>query len=143
PPNVDRIPNLSIPGLRDIPFVGAILGDLNLMIWLALAAIVLSWLVLWRTPIGLRIRAVGENPQAAEGVGINVYLVRYACVIVGGAIAALGGAYLSFGFLDGFNENMTAGQGFIGLAVLILGKWRPFPILFGALLFGLSSAVAD
>ena len=86
---------------------------------------------------------MGENPQAAEGVGINVYLVRYACVVVGGAIAALGGAYLSFGFLDGFNENMTAGQGFIGLAVLILGKWRPFPILFAALLFGLSSAVAD
>ncbi len=143
PPNVDRIPNLSIPGLRDIPFVGAILGDLNLMIWLALAAVVLSWLVLWRTPIGLRIRAVGENPEAAEGVGVNVYLVRYACVVVGGAIAALGGAYLSFGFLDGFNENMTAGQGFIGLAVLILGKWRPFPILFAALLFGLSSAVAD
>ena len=143
PPNVDRIPNLSVPGLRDIPFVGAIIGDLNLMIWLALAAVVLSWLVLWRTPIGLRIRAVGENPEAAEGVGINVYLVRYACVVVGGAIAALGGAYLSFGFLDGFNENMTAGQGFIGLAVLILGKWRPFPILFAALLFGLSSAVAD
>jgi general nucleoside transport system permease protein len=143
PPNVDRIPNLSIPGVRDIPFVGDIIGDLNLMVWLSIAAVILSWLVLWRTPVGLRIRAVGENPQAAEGVGINVYLVRYCCVIVGGAIAALGGAFLSFGFLDAFNENMTLGRGFIGLAVLILGKWRPFPILFAAMLFGLSSAVAD
>jgi len=143
PPNVDRIPNISIPGVRDIPFIGEIIGDLNLMVWLAIITVVLSWLVLWRTPIGLRIRSVGENPAAAEGVGINVYLVRYASVIVGGAIAAMGGAFLSFGFLDAFNENMTAGTGFIGLAVLILGKWRPFPILFAALLFGLSSAVAD
>jgi general nucleoside transport system permease protein len=143
PPDVDRIPNVSIPGVRDIPFIGDIIGDLNLMIWLAILAVILSWFVLWRTPVGLRIRAVGENPQAAEGVGINVYLVRYCCVIASGAIAALGGAFLSFGFLDAFNENMTLGTGFIGLAVLILGKWRPFPILFAALLFGLSSAVAD
>jgi simple sugar transport system permease protein len=143
PPSVDRIPQVSIPGLRDVPFIGAIIGEMNLMIWLAIGLVVLSWLVLWRTPVGLRIRAVGENPRAAEGVGINVYLVRYLCVIASGGLAALGGAYLSFGFLDSFTENMTAGAGFIALAVLICGKWRPFPLFFVALLFGLSSALAD
>jgi simple sugar transport system permease protein len=143
PTGVSRIPDVSIPGLRSIPFIGAIIGTMNLMIWVAIALVVLSWIVLFRTPIGLRIRSVGENPRAAETVGINVYLVRYGCVILSGALAALGGAYLSFGFLDSFSENMTAGAGFIALAVLILGKWRPFPLFGAALLFGLSSALAD
>jgi simple sugar transport system permease protein len=143
PTGVSRIPNVSIPGLRSIPFVGDVIGTMNLMIWVAIALVVVSWAVLFRTPLGLRIRAVGENPRAAETVGISVYLVRYGCVMLSGALAALGGAYLSFGFLDNFSENMTNGTGFIALAVLIVGKWRPFPLFAAALLFGLSSAVAD
>jgi ABC-type uncharacterized transport system permease subunit len=143
PPNLSRVPNVSIPGIRDIPFVGDVIGNLNLMIWIAIGMVFASWFVLWKTPLGLRIRAVGEHPRAAETVGIDVYAIRYLAVIVSGSLAALGGAYLSVAFVGSFNENMTAGQGFIALAVMILGKWRPFPILGSAMVFGLSLALAD
>ena len=143
PPNLSRVPNVSIPGIRDIPFVGDVIGNLNLMIWIAIGMVFASWFVLWKTPLGLRIRAVGEHPRAAETVGIDVYRIRYLAVIVSGSLAALGGAYLSVAFVGSFNENMTAGQGFIALAVMILGKWRPFPILGSAMVFGLSLALAD
>jgi simple sugar transport system permease protein len=143
PPDISRVPDVSIPGVRDIPFVGRVIGDLNLMIWLAIGLTILAWFVLWRTPLGLRIRAVGEHPRAAETVGIDVYRIRYLSVALSGMLAALGGAYLSIGFVGSFSENMSAGQGFIALAVMILGKWRPFPILASAMLFGLSAALAD
>jgi len=143
PPNISQVPNVSLPGIRDIPFVGAVIGDLNLMVWLTIGLVALSWWVLWRTPIGLRIRAVGEHPRAAETVGINVYGVRYLSVMISGMLAALGGAYLSIAFVGGFTENMTNGRGFIALAVMILGKWKPVPILGSALVFGLASALAD
>ena len=102
----------------------------------------MSYVVVFRTPAGLRLRAVGEHPQAAEAVGISVYAVRYAGVILSGVLASLGGAYLSIGFVHSFNQNMTEGQGFIGLAALIFGKWRPFGAFGAALLFGFSSALA-
>ena len=143
PPNISQVPNVSLPGIRDIPFVGTVIGDLNLMVWMTIGLVALSWWVLWRTPIGLRIRAVGEHPRAAETVGINVYGVRYLSVMISGMLAALGGAYLSIAFVGGFTENMTNGRGFIALAVMILGKWKPVPILGSALVFGLASALAD
>jgi general nucleoside transport system permease protein len=102
-----------------------------------------TYIFVFRTPYGLRLRAVGEHPRAADTVGISVYKIRYIAVISSGAIAAMGGAYLSLGFVHSFNENMTAGTGFIGLAALVFGKWRPFPTYCAALLFGFSSALAD
>jgi len=142
PPDVSEIPDLHLGFLDGIGFIGPIFAEMSLMIWLALATVVLSWILMFKTPIGLRIRAVGEHPRAADTVGISVYLVRYSCVTLSGILAALGGAYLSIGFVGSFNENMTAGRGFIALAALIFGMWKPFGAFFAALLFGFSSALA-
>jgi simple sugar transport system permease protein len=143
PPNVPKIPSVHLGFLEDWYFVGPILGQLNLMIWLAFLTIVATWVVLFKTPIGLRIRAVGEHPRAADTVGISVYKTRYAAVTVSGILAALGGAYLSIGFVNSFNQNMTVGRGFIALAAVIFGNWRPWGAAAAALLFGFSSALAQ
>jgi general nucleoside transport system permease protein len=141
PNNVDRIPDLSVPGLRDIPYLGDVIGDMSLMIWMAILLVIVSWVVLFKTPLGLRLRSVGEHPRAADTVGISVFGVRYGAVVFSGMLAALGGAYLSFGFGGSFNENMTIGKGFIGLAAMIAGNWRPLPAFTVCLLFGFSDGL--
>jgi ABC-type uncharacterized transport system permease subunit len=138
----ESIPDVHIPGLQGGGFFDQVLGGLNLMIWLSFAALILSYVVLFKTSLGLRLRAVGEHPRAADTVGIDVYRTRYVAVIVSGMLAAMGGAYLSIGFVHSFNQNMTEGRGFIALAALIFGKWRPFGAFAAALLFGFSSALA-
>jgi simple sugar transport system permease protein len=137
------IPDVHLSFLQDVYFIGPIIGQLNLMIWLSILLLTATYVIVFRTPFGLRLRSVGEHPRAADTVGISVYKTRYIAVIASGAIAAMGGAYLSIGFVHSFNENMTQGIGFIGLAALIFGKWRPFGAWGAALLFGFSSALAD
>ena len=143
PDNVPRSPEVRIPGLDAIPFVGDVLGRMNVLIWLGLLTVLLTWVVVFRTPVGLRLRSVGENPLAAQTAGVSPVRVRYAAVAVSGLLAAVGGAYLSIGFVGSFGENMTAGRGFIALAVLICGRWMPSGALAFALLFGFCSALAQ
>ena len=144
PSDVPRIPNVTLPEfVRDIPFLGPVIGNLSVMTWLILALVVLAWVVLFKTPIGLRLRSVGEHPRAAETVGISVYKIRYGAVILSGILAALGGAYISFGFGGSFNENMSGGRGFIALAAVIFGKWHPVGAFGACLLFGFASGLAQ
>ena len=113
------------------------------MIWLSFLVLILTYVVLFRTSLGLRIRAVGEHPRAADTVGISVYAIRYGAVITSGALAALGGAYLSVADVGLFDQNLTGGRGFIAIAAIIFGNWRPFGAYAACLLFGFSSALGD
>jgi ABC-type uncharacterized transport system permease subunit len=142
PGDVDYTPEITIPGLENLGFVGDAIGKMNVLIWVALVFVVLAHVVLFRTSIGLRLRSVGEHPKAADTVGISVYGVRYAAVIVSGALAGLGGAYLSNGITHSFNENLSAGRGFIALAAVIAGRWRPYGAFGACLLFGFMEALA-
>ena len=109
---------------------------------IALLLVPISWYVLYKTPFGLRLRAVGENPGAADSAGVSVIKLRYIAVILSGVLAAAGGAYLSIGQSSLFTRGMTAGRGFIALAALILGKWKPVPVMFACLFFGFTEALA-
>jgi simple sugar transport system permease protein len=142
PDDVSAVPDISLP-IDWIPFFGPALEKLNLLVWVALILVFVVWLIVFRTPSGLRLRSVGENPRAAATVGISVYATRYVAVVISGVLAALGGAFLSIGFVHSFNQGMTAGRGFIALAVVIVGKWRPFGALAAALLFGFTQALAQ
>jgi general nucleoside transport system permease protein len=143
PTDIPSIPSVHLGFLEDVYFVGDVLSNMNLMIWGAILLVVVSWVVMFKTPIGLRIRSVGEHPRAADTVGIDVYAIRYGAVTLSGMLAALGGAYLSIGFVNSFSQNMTAGRGFIALAALIFGNWRPWGAAAACLLFGFSSALAQ
>jgi ABC-type uncharacterized transport system permease subunit len=142
PDNLAAVPDIKLP-TDSLGFIGQAISQLNLLVWGSLVAVVLVWLVVFRTRLGLRLRSVGENPRAAETVGIGVFRTRYGAVVASGALAALGGAFLSIGFVHSFSPNMTAGRGFIALAALIFGRWRPGGLLAATLLFGFSSALAQ
>jgi simple sugar transport system permease protein len=131
-------PIIPIPGLSAIPVIGPALFEARITTYLAYVIIPVLWFILFKTRLGLRARSVGEHPLAADTVGINVALTRFWWVTLGGLVAGLGGAALTIGAVGAFGRNMSGGQGFIALAVVILGRWHPFSAAAAALLFGFS-----
>jgi general nucleoside transport system permease protein len=132
---------IALPLLSDIPVIGDQLFTAKPIFFMMFVAVALSWFVLFKTPWGLRVRSCGENPHAAETLGIDVIRIRYQAVILGGMMAGLGGAWFSMESQGGFQDNMTNGTGFIALAALIFGRWRPWSAFAGAMLFGFTRAL--
>ncbi|HET8601743.1 MAG TPA: ABC transporter permease [Segeticoccus sp.] len=147
-PNQDTLNNpgffspIAIPGLSAIPIVGPLLFDANIIVYLTYVVIIAVDVALLRTRWGLRTRAVGEHPKAADTVGINVNRTRYRNVILGGCVAGLGGAFITIGAVGAFTKNISSGKGFIALAAMIFGRWSPRGALAAALLFGFCDALA-
>jgi general nucleoside transport system permease protein len=141
-PREQTLPDWNIPGIDRIPVLSQLLSGHKPIVYIALLAVPVTYYVLFRTRFGLRLRAVGENPEAADTAGVSVAGMRYAGVLLSGVLAGLGGAYLSIGQNSLFTRNMTAGRGFIALAALIFGKWHPVGAFLACLLFGLADAVA-
>ena len=132
---------IALPLLSDIPVIGDQLFTGKPIFFLMFVIVGVSWFVLFNTPWGLRVRSCGENPHAAETLGVDVIRIRYQAVILGGLIAGLGGAWFSMESQGGFQDNMTNGTGFIALAALIFGRWRPWSAFAGAMLFGFTRAL--
>jgi general nucleoside transport system permease protein len=139
--NSGTFPIITIPILSKIPILGPMLFENNIVIYLMVVCVIVMHITLFYTPWGLRTRAVGEHPKAADTLGINVHLVRYVNVIMGGLIAGLGGAYFTLGSVGRFDEGMTAGKGFIGLAAMIFGNWNPFGAFSSSLIFGFADSL--
>lgn len=132
---------VNIPVLSDLPIVGPIFFQQSIMTYLAFLLVPIAWYVLYRTTFGLKIRAVGENPAAADALGVSVKRTRYMTVTLGGMLAGVAGASLSIALLNVFQQNLTSGIGFIAVALVYFGGWRPYGVLFGALLFSMVNAL--
>ena len=141
PKSVSGFPRITFPILSDIPVLGQIFFHHNLLVYVAFALVPISAFVLNRTTFGLMIRAVGQNPEAADAMGVSVARVRYATTTIGGMLAGLAGASLSIALINLFQQNLTAGQGFIAVALVYFGGWRPWAVAAGAMLFSFVNAL--
>ncbi|MBC9783873.1 ABC transporter permease [Heliobacillus mobilis] len=135
-PLTDTFKPIPIAGLSEIPWIGDILFKHDALVYISYGLIFILWFFLYRTKTGLELRAVGENPAAADAAGINVFAIRYACVIAGGMLAGAAGAYLSLAYAPSWLENMTAGRGWIAVALVIFGTWNPLRAFLGSFFFG-------
>jgi simple sugar transport system permease protein len=139
--NPGRFQPIELPLLSKIPVLGPVLFDQNVFVYIMFAIIAVTFVGLFYTRWGLRVRSVGEHPRAADTVGIRVLFTRYRNVILGGIVAGIGGAYFTLGSVGRFDESMTAGRGFIGLAAMIVGRWNPVGAFLAALVFGFADSL--
>lgn len=137
------VPNITLPLIKDIPVLGAILSNQNLLTYLAFIAVIAVFIMMNKSTLGLRIRSVGENPDAAESVGIDVIKTRFIAIVIGGVLASLGGAYMSMGYLPFFTRDMIAGRSFMAIAAQNLGGGSVIPTMLSALLFGSAEALSN
>lgn len=138
---VQGFQKIYIPGLSDIPGLGQIFFNHNILVYGAYLLVPIAWFVLNKTTLGLKIRSVGENPDAADSLGVNVARIRYFTITLGGVLSGIAGASLSIGLLNVFQQNMTSGQGFIAVALVYFGAWTPAGVLGGALLFSMVNSL--
>lgn len=141
PPQVDPFSSVHIPILSKIPVIGPIFFQHNILVYLSFFMVFVTWFVMERTTFGLKIKAVGEHPRAADSKGISVAKVRYSAVILGGAYAGAAGAFMSIGYMNMFTEAIISGRGFIAVSVVIFARFMPVKVIWGALLFGFASAL--
>lgn len=140
-PNIKfTLPTVQLPVISQIPFLDVLIGEYLILVYFAFLMVPFSWFILYKTSFGLRLRSVGENPEAADTAGVNVYMMRYYGVWISGILAGLGGAYLSIGHGSAYVRNISAGRGFIALAALIFGRYNPGLTLVGCLCFGIADA---
>ena len=136
------VPNIEIPLLNEIPLLGQVFSGHSVLTYLGLLIMILLGFFIYKTPAGLRIRSVGENPQAAKSVGISVIKYKYMALIMAGALCGLGGAYMSMSYVSFFSKEMIAGRGFIGMAAESMGRGTPWGVTLSALLFGAADSLA-
>lgn len=140
-PEVKTFDVLEIPVLSDIPYIGGILFKHNVLLYLAWVLVIVSHFVMFKTELGLKIRAVGENPRACDTLGINVYYVRYGTILYSTMLGSIAGAYMSMAQLSVFTEEMIAGRGFMALAAVVFGKWKPMGVFLAVMVFALGDAL--
>ncbi len=136
-----RFVKVPIPGLSEIPLIGEVLFNKDQLVYLMYILVPLAWWFLYKTRPGLHLRAVGENPQATDALGVNVFRLRYGYTVLGGALAGLAGAHLSLAYTPGWTENLTGGRGWIAIALVIFATWNPARAVLGAVLFGGVNAI--
>ena len=138
--SIEGLKAIKVPLLSNIPFLGPVLFDHNVLVYTAFLLVPLTGFILFKTSWGLNVRAVGNKPEAADTLGVSVVLIRYQCLIVGGMLAGLAGAFLTIGQANMYADNITAGRGFIAIALVYFGRWSPWGILLGSLLFSLADS---
>jgi len=141
PPQVEPFPVVKIPLLGDIPVIGPIFFQHNILVYLAFILVAITWFILEKTTFGLKIKAVGEHPRAADAKGISVAKIRYSAVLIGGIYAGAAGAFMSIGYMNLFTEAIISGRGFIAVSVVVFARFLPLRAMWGALLFGFASAL--
>lgn len=139
---VQGLGTISIPGLSNIPIIGPLLfQEVSILFYALIVFVIVGWIIMYKTVFGLRVRVIGENPQVADTLGVNVYRTQYICVIACGMLAGIGGAYLSIGEINMFGRDMVAGRGYIALAATIFGGWNPLGILGSSAFFGFATSM--